>query len=108
MENPLIRIDSNGSQTEIYYNGEKIKYGKQILFFAVPFDVRCEVEKIKIENGKVVLNKNHDQIETENLVLFESDEIDCFFKEYCAKRFSEKDLNELVSMWQKYHSEEPK
>ena len=108
MENPLIRINSNGRQTEVYYNGEKIKYGKQVLFFAVPFDVFCEVFKHKVENGKPVFNKNNEEFEIENVVLFKSNEIDYVFKEYCAERFSEKDLNELVSMWQKYHSEEPK
>lgn len=70
MENPKLRIESNGTVTEIYIDGVKIKNATECLFHAEILNVKCEIEKYKTdENGKIII-ENDDTIK-ESISVFE-------------------------------------
>ena len=73
MENPKIRIESNGYITEVYFNGKKIENARLLdfIFHAEPLEVLCEAKKVKLdENGEVVFDG--DEVVTESLLLVDT------------------------------------
>jgi hypothetical protein len=66
MNNPKIRIESDGNKTEVYIDGQKIENGTNVDFHAGPVNlehnVQCTVMRYKtdadgkhvIENGSLV------------------------------------------------------
>ena len=60
MENPKIRIESDGRITEVWIDGEKVSKNATMLdfnFHAEPFQVYCEIERYELDkDGKIVKN----------------------------------------------------
>ena len=60
MENPKLRIESDGSITEIYIDGKKVDKATMadFTFHAEPQYVECEIERILLnDDGSIRLNK---------------------------------------------------
>ena len=60
MENPKIRIESDGHITEVWIDGEKISdKACMIDFYAEPCEVYCEIEEYRIDKkGKKIIENN--------------------------------------------------
>lgn len=70
MQNPKVRIETDGITTEVYVNGEKMKLVKQVLFFGIPGEIRCELEQYTVsEDGNYKLNHLGTDVVIESTVL---------------------------------------
>lgn len=70
MQNPKVRIESDGMTTEVYVNGEKARLVKQVLFFGIPGEIRCELEQYAVgEDGNYKLNDLGTDLVIESTVL---------------------------------------
>lgn len=75
MENPKVRIESDGQKTEVYINGEKVKTGTMIdfhfrhdVFDDEPYRVTCALtQNVFNDDGLVVIKDN--EIVTQTLKL---------------------------------------
>ena len=79
MENPKIRIESDGLVTEVYFEGEKIEKAclADFVFHAEPMQVVCEVEKIKLdENGEIIFDGDEVVKEKLSLITFKGEKND--------------------------------
>lgn len=61
MQNPKIRIESDGHVTEVWIDGEKVSKNATMLdfnFHAEPLQVYCEIEKYKLDKdgNKIIEN----------------------------------------------------
>ena len=73
MDNPKIRIESNGHITEVWIDGQKVE--KAIMadfeFHAEPFEVYCELEKYQIgEKGNIIIENG--ELLKENMVVIDT------------------------------------
>ena len=60
MENPKLRIESDGVVTEVYIDGIKVKKAAMadFVFHAEPQHVECEIERYLLnDDGSIRLNK---------------------------------------------------
>ena len=73
MENPKIRIESDGNVTEVWIDGQKV--GKATMadfeFHAEPFEVYCELEKYQHDKDGNLIVKN-DELLKENIVVIDT------------------------------------
>lgn len=60
MENPKIRIESDGRITKVYIDGKEIKGATNIGFHAVPANVQCIVLRIKMDENERPATVNND------------------------------------------------
>lgn len=61
MENPKLRIESDGAITEVYIDGKKVDKATManFSFHAEPQHVECEIERILLnDDGSIRLNKD--------------------------------------------------
>ena len=61
MENPKLRIESDGIVTEVYIDGIKVEKATMadFIFHAEPQHVECEIERYLLnDNGSIRLNKD--------------------------------------------------
>jgi len=73
MENPKIRIESNGHITEVWIDGQKVEKATMadFEFHAEPFEVYCELQKYQLdENGFPIVN--NDELLKENVVVIDT------------------------------------
>lgn len=73
MVNPKIRIESDGYITEIWVDGQKVDRVTMadFAFHAEPFEVRCELEKYKIDkDGKPIFE--NDEVLKEAFVVIDT------------------------------------
>ena len=66
MENPKLRIESDGFITEVYIDGEKVKYIASYDFHAEILKATCTIEK-RIENEKGTIIPDTGKVKIENL-----------------------------------------
>lgn len=73
MENPKIRIESDGYVTEVWIDGQKVKNTTMadFKFHAEPFEVYCELEKCQHDKDGNIIVKN-DEILKENIVVIDT------------------------------------
>ena len=61
MENPKLRIESDGEVTEVYIDGKKVDKATMadFKFHAEPLHVECEIERYVLDaNGFIRLNES--------------------------------------------------
>ena len=72
MENPKIRIESNGHITEVWIDGQKVEKATMadFEFHAEPFTVYCELEKYQIgEKGNIII-ENGEPLKENMVVIY--------------------------------------
>lgn len=75
MENPKVRIESDGHITEVYINGKKVDRATMIdfHFHAEPHTVECEYEKYKSdENGHLIV-ENDEIVKEQHILIFDKE-----------------------------------
>ena len=76
MENPKLRIESDGYITEVYIDGKKVEKAFLCEFTAECQDVNCLIERRKTDcNGKIVLNSQKTAVENEVAFKMSSGEV---------------------------------
>ena len=73
MENPKIRIESNGHITEVWIDGQKVKKATMadFEFHAEPWEVYFELEKYQLDKDGEIIVKNDEALK-ENLVVIDT------------------------------------
>lgn len=73
MDNPKIRIESDGHITEVWIDGEKVEKATMadFEFHAEPFKVYCELEKYQLDKDGEIIVKN-DELLKENIVVVDT------------------------------------
>lgn len=73
MDNPKIRIESDGHITEVWIDGQKVEKATMadFEFHAEPWEVYCELQKYQLdENGFPIVN--NDELLKENVVVIDT------------------------------------
>ena len=74
MENPKIRIESDGQYTQVWVDGEKISDRACMIdfrFYAEPNEVYCETEEyVKDKDGKNIIK--NDEVLRERVVILDT------------------------------------
>ena len=73
MDNPKIRIESDGHITEVWIDGEKVEKATMadFEFHAEPFEVYCELEKYQLGKDGEIIVKNNEPLK-ENIVVVDT------------------------------------
>ena len=73
MDNPKIRIESDGHITEVWIDGQKVEKATMadFEFHAEPFEVYCELEKYQLDKDGEIIVKN-DELLKENIVVVDT------------------------------------
>lgn len=73
MENPKIRIESDGHITEVWIDGQKVEKATMadFEFHAEPFEVYCELEKYQLDKDGGIIVKDYEPLK-ENIVIVDT------------------------------------
>ena len=73
MENPKIRIESDGHITEVWIDGQKVEKATMadFEFHAEPWEVYCELEKYQLDKDGEIIVKNDEPLK-ENIVVVDT------------------------------------
>lgn len=71
MENPKIRIESNGRITEVWIDGQKVEKATMadFEFHAEPLEVYCEIEKYKLDKDGNKIIENDEMLKEKVVVI---------------------------------------
>lgn len=71
MENPKIRIESNGHITEVWIDGQKVEKATMadFEFHAEPWEVYCELEKYQLDKDGEIIVKNDEPLKEKIVVI---------------------------------------
>jgi len=71
MENPKLRIETDGKTTEIYIDGQQVLGACMLDIHAEPFEVYCKLEKYKRDaEGQYIVEK--DELLRESIILIDT------------------------------------
>lgn len=71
MENPKIKIESDGNITEVWIDGQKVEKATMadFEFHAEPFEVYCELEKYQLDKNRKIIVKNNELLKEKMVVI---------------------------------------
>lgn len=71
MENPKIRIESNGLSTEVWIDGKKVEKATMadFKFHAELLEVYCEIEKYQLDENEKPIVKNGELLKELDVVI---------------------------------------
>lgn len=72
MDNPKIRIESDGRITEVWIDGEKVSKNATMLdfnFHAEPLQVYCEIEQYELDKDGNKIVKNNELLKEKMVVI---------------------------------------